>query len=269
MSEKVQEALEANQAKALAVAQQNSAVALNDADPDFDPSLAGQVDQADILIPKLLLMQGTSKLVQKELVAMGSVIDSVTKEEVITKSETLEIIPLTTFKSIDVSLRKPGEKQFKFVQTLPFDGKTALLAKEEETSEGTVQRMHAINVYVLRRDQINDPSAMPYLIKFKSTGYKIGKEMVNHFTKSNMLKKNPYHKTLILGVDRESNDENTWYVFSLKSGKVFDRSVDGPILAACKEWAKITLAGSVKVDSSDEAADAAPMEPQAEMEVSV
>lgn len=253
-------ALEAEQARALAVAQQNSVAVA--ADPDFDPSLVEGIDPSDILIPKLLLMQGLSTLVMQEQALAGELIDSVSKKVILgrpkpgEKAPTLEILPLSFSKSIDVSTKpkqipgKPDEK-FKYQETLPFNETTALLPREEVLEDGTtVKRMHAILVAVFLRSQLDDPSAFPYIIKFKSSGYKVGKAVMNHFQKCSMVRRNPHSMSLILSVDKETKDDNTYFVFKISEGTRLDRVKDAEALESLKNWAKLTKSSKVRIDTS-------------------
>lgn len=261
--EQAQSALEAEQVRAVQVAQ-NNAAAVVDADPDFDPSLTEGIDASDILIPKLLLMQGLSDLVTQEVVLQGEIVDSVTKKVVLArprpgeKAGYLEILPLSFSKSIDVSTKAPAvpgrpEEKFKYLETIPFDKQTALLEREEILEDGTtVKRMHAINVAVFLRHQLDDPSAFPYIIKFKSSGYKVGKAVMNHFQKCQMTRRNPFGSSLLLSVDKETKDDNTYWVFKIAEGTRLDRVADAHRLATLKNWAKVMQSSKVRVDNSDE-----------------
>src|SRR4051794_30344857 len=57
------------------------------------------IDASDILIPKLLLMQGLSELVAEGKFQMGDIVNSVTQAKLGDKTKSIEFIPIATFKT--------------------------------------------------------------------------------------------------------------------------------------------------------------------------
>jgi len=235
----------------LAVAQSRSASIMED--QDFDASLFENFDSTDILIPKILLMQSTSEMVQQEKRNLGEMVDSVSGEVICKRGEKIGFYPLFLFKTWDVS--KLVGTRYQYQETLPFTPENATLKWEDVNAAGEqIRNTQCLNFYVMLASQIDDPASFPYLIKFKSTSYKTGKALVTHFAKANMLRKVPWFKQVVMGTTKESNDDNTWYVPTIEDGPLFDRSSEADLgrMAKCKQWSQVVKSGKVKTDQSEE-----------------
>lgn len=226
-------------------------------------------DVSDILIPKVLIGQSTSKLVQDEKVAFGQVWRSTTGEVLGGKGTPFKVIPLSHNKQWVIS--KKVEGRFKFVRSEPHTVDNAdrdWTWSEVDKTTGKLNEMKrekVLNFYVLLPEDIErdlaarkafeetgdlpdaEASLLPCLIQFKSTSYTVGKTLVTHFAKAADFGVKPFVNTFLVDTEKEVGDTNSWYLFTLvNAGKTSPE-----YLTTCAKWRDIVAKAKVKVDDSD------------------
>ncbi len=225
-------------------------------------------DASDILIPKLLLGQSTSKAVQDEKVPFGMIYRSTTLEVVGGKDKPVAVIPLSHTKTWVLSEKVGGKFEFRRVE--PFTAENRDLPWTfTEAKEGRQQtewkREASLNFFVLlpadivrdleAREMIaktgelpdTEASLLPCALMFKSTSYKTGKTLVTHFAKAADFTVKPHVTTFNLATEKVSNDQGTFYVLKLeKLGPTEKRFLD-----TCDKWRNIVGKQNVKIDDSD------------------
>lgn len=218
---------------------------------------------SDILIPKLLLMQGLSDMVNSRLAAQGDLVKSTTKEIVGSPDKPVEFIPLTFFNQWILQEKVGSKYEFRGVE--PMTAANADLPWDF-TQDGTQwKRVKSINVYALlpgdivkERDakklaqktgEMPDPNTalMPVLISFRSTSYKAGQAVVTHFARAKKYQLPGYVSTMKLKCRQDKNDMGTFYVFDVEQGG--KASPDDQEVAS--EWYKLLATSKVRVDDSD------------------
>jgi hypothetical protein len=206
------------------------------------PMLEGMegIDPSDILIPKLHLMQGLSDLVAEGKASMGDIINSTTGEKLGDKKDSIEFVPVSTFKTWVIF--EDGE----YKQTIPMTPDNSHWLLEEQVGEMSVTRDKVLNFYVLLSKEVGNGDAMPFVVSFRRTSYTAGKKVATHFAKMSMLRAAPYAKTLKLTCKFEKNDKGSYYVFDIEQG----RKSTAEEVAAAEMWKPIVSRG-VKVDDSD------------------
>lgn len=209
-----------------------------------------QISASDIVIPKLLLMQGLSDFVSEQKAVMGDMVDSLSAKKLGGKGQPVEIIPLMLYKTWTYS-EQVGEK-FEFRESFPMTPANENLDLEGKTPEGVnFRRDKVMNFFVLLASDAKKADAIPYVVSFRRTGYKTGKILATHFAMSQKLKQPPARKTFLLGCDLEKGEKGNYYVFSLAEGKMF--AADSEELRRAYEWYCILKQGQHKIDNSDEA----------------
>lgn len=212
-------------------------------------------DNSDILIPKILLMQGLSQYVAQEKAQMGDLVDSVTGEVLGSGREkdfsAVKIIPLMQFKNWTHYL-KVGDK-WEYKGTEMWNATNAGTPRYEEYQKDgqTYRSDSALNFYVL---VVNDNKVqdLPYLVSFRRTSFRAGQKLVTHFTKCQLAAKAgapipPAATTFDLASRKVQNDQGTFYVFDL-----FGTSpTNGDWMPTAYSWYQTLKAGSHKVDESD------------------
>lgn len=171
---------------------------------------AGNAENRDMLLPRLALMHGTSKLVGAEKAEVGDIVNTATGKVLANKKDFVEIIPVKTLpktwvvsvdgKWVRTELSSPGEDR----------------DWEQEVEGQTEKHERCLNFYVLIRKELESGEAMPYLLSFKGTSFKAGQKLVNHFKLSQGLKKAPARTSWKLSSVSRSNDANTWRVWDIE-----------------------------------------------------
>ena len=212
-------------------------------------AMFADVDMSDILLPKLLLMQGLSILVSDERAKAGDIVDSLTGEVLGGKDKAVEIIPFYMTRSFVVSERM-GEK-FEFKGIVPCDSTNAHWRekdhREEKVNGVITRRDYSLDFYCLLANQ---PDSLPYQISFRRTSNRAGKQLNTQMMLGTALKRKPesYH----LGCKKTENDMGVYYVFEISKGKFLTPAQTEHVA----KWTALIKAGAVKVaEEGDVAVD--------------
>jgi hypothetical protein len=224
-------------------------------------------DVTDVLIPKLLVGQSTSKFVQEEKVSFGQIVRSTTLEVLGGKGKPFEFIPLSHSKTWIVSEKVNGRFEFRKIEGYSPENKDKPWIWTENKDGRSVEwkREKALNFYVLLPgDVIKDVAAratfaetgelpdteaslLPCFLQFKSTSYGAGKALVTHFAKAADFGIPPFANTFLLDTVKIQGDQNAWFVYKVdRAGKT-----EPKYLEACNKWRDIIKSQSLKIDESD------------------
>lgn len=247
--------------KAVAIKEKNALVEAGLNEEDF---LDSSADIQDLLIPKILLMQGVSQAVNDEKAMAGDMIDSVSLEKLGSGREKdykeIPVVALTSNKTWVVHEIIDGQPDWK--EEVPMTAENQNWAQEEVVDGVLLRRDRSINFYLLRADQLDDPTAIPYMISFRRTAYRTGRQLSSHFSRcdkaNHMIRARrqrgedvPYVKPCAtiwnLGAKKTSNDTNTWWVPTLEKGG----DLDPQYLGVCGQWLKMIRQGNHTVDQSE------------------
>jgi hypothetical protein len=229
-------------------------------------------DVSDILIPKLLVGQATSKLVQEEKVNFGQVWRSTTGQVLGGKGKAFEVIPLFHFKNWIISEKVAGRFTFRGVEPFTAENRDKPWVWTETRDGKTTEwkREQALNFYVLLPADIaadqaarkafqesgelpdTEASLLPCLLQFKSTAFKSGKIIVTHFAKAADFGVPPFVNKFRIDTEKLTGDQTAWFVLKAEpAGKT-----PPEYLETCAKWRAIVEKQNVKVDDSDLTADA-------------
>lgn len=212
-------------------------------------------DTSDILIPKILLMQGLSKYVASEKAQMGDLVDSVTGEVLGSGREKdfkpVKIIPIMSYKNWMHHKLVDGKWVYDGME--PWTALNANTPRYEEYEKnGEKYKSDAtLNFYVLVEKE-GVSLELPYLVSFRRTGYMAGKKLVTHFAKCQLAAKAgkpvpPAGTTFDLFANKIQNDSGTFYVFDVGSPKETKKE----LVQEAFGWYQTLKAGAHKVDTSD------------------
>jgi hypothetical protein len=232
-----------------------------------------EVISSDVLIPRLLLMQGISPLVTGRKAQIGDMIRSTTGEKLGNPESPVPIIPLKMVNTW-ILMEDTGEGQPKFRGTEERTHLNEHLPWEFQTQDGKqMTRVKAISLYALLPGDVHASEAemkkaieageapdlsktvMPVLISFQKTSYKYaGKKCASFFNnvKINSTKVpglRPYQYVLTLSCREEKKEKNLWYVFDMDLGKPIK---DNAIKSEAARWAMMLNSGNIKIDDSQE-----------------
>ncbi len=204
------------------------------------------IDNKDLLLPKLLLMQGLSQLVAAGEAGTGDIINSLSKKVLGGKQKPVEIIPIMAMKSW-IYFEKKGDK-YNYVRVEEFNAANSDRAMEGVTAEGVAYRYdRSFDVYGLVASEAKDPTALPVMVSFRRTSYMAGKKVATFFKRCEMARKPPASKTLLLTSAMQKNDLGTFFTYDIAEGRETDKND----LAKAYEWYKLVKRGSHHVDDSD------------------
>jgi hypothetical protein len=204
------------------------------------------VDSTDILIPKLLLMQGQSTFVAEGRASVGEIVNSVTGEILGGKTKGVDVVPFFSTKSW-IYMEKRGEK-YEYVRAEPYTAANADRAIDGISPDGTAFRYdRSLNFYALVAAEATNADALPILLSFRRTSYTAGKKIATFFKQCEMLKLPPASRVLTLTSSSQKNDLGTFAVFEVASG----RATTSAEVSGAFRWYSAIKKGMHKVDDSD------------------
>lgn len=186
-------------------------------------------DKKDIVLPKILLMQGLSALVGKGLAKVGDMIESLEEQIIGSPTEPVEMIIFDTFKTFETYNNK------KWVSTEMFKPEMAALPWNELVNDVDVERKTVINYYGMLVADIKAGVPFPVVITFRGMSYKAGKKLTTLFTRLEAFEKPSASIVLSIGAEQEENDKGKFHVFTVAKS----RNSTKEEVAACFEWYKL------------------------------
>lgn len=201
------------------------------------------IDSDDLMIPKILLMQAISKLVDAEKAKAGDFVHSL-DEDVIGKKEEkpVEFIALGMFKTLQTY------ENDEYVKTEPLTATNKDLPYSEERNGVTINRTKTMNYYALRTDDIAAMTPFPYVITFKRTSLKGGRKLATKLTMLEDFGAEIYAKTFNLVAKSEEGEKGKYYVMDVTDGR---RCTDIEVKVA-KKWTERLEATSVTIHETDD-----------------
>lgn len=204
-------------------------------------------DNTDILIPKVLLMQGQSQMVMDGDASFGEYRHSLTKEKLGDVKTPLKILPFYMYKQWLVS-KKNGERwEFHSIEQ---HQKGVIHEYTEQINGEWYKFEETLCFYCMLKD-----IPLPVVVAFKSTSKKAGKNMYTQmYVINKSIKKLPFSYWFDLKSVKESKNNNTFAVMDVVKGA----EATAEEVENCKTWWKIVGEQNVKVDNTDHDYDASP-----------
>jgi hypothetical protein len=227
--------------------------------------------RTDVLLPKILLMQGLSQWVIDRKAQQGDILRSTTAEIIGGPDKPVDFIPLLFTNAWRMEEHVAGK--FEYRGTEPRTAKTEDSPWEFEKNGAKWRRMKVVNVFALLPSDIAAMDAelkkakesgempdlnktlLPVLLSFRSTSYNAGKAVVTHFVKAQGMAKygaKPHGYTLSLGCYGDKNDKGSFSVYDVKQGRKCSKSE----FEAAEAWLDRLSTTSYQVDESDENSEA-------------
>lgn len=211
---------------------------------------------SDMLVPKILPMQGLSQFVVARKAQMGDFVDSLTGKKLGDIDTPVGIIPFFCQKMWDVQAQQ-ADGGFKYDGTFPVvenpidpNYNDNLKWQEEgldrEGKKCMLKRIRRMNFFCLLDGQAD---GMPYVISFKSTSYREGRKLWTAMYVRNVSAKIPPAAFAYnLGGALQTNAKGAYIIPSVQE----TRRTTPAELTACLKWIKLINKGAVKVDASDD-----------------
>jgi hypothetical protein len=251
--------------------------------------------KSDVLVPKVLLMQGLSDYVAERKAQQGDIVRSTTAEKLGDDKTPLEFIPLSINNSWIIK-EKVGTK-YEYRKSVPRKSVVNPLEQQAEATRietdrqdenlpwefkhnGTDwKRIKAINCFALlprdiaafqaeikRAEKEGDmpdleKTLMPVLISFSSYGFAAGRMIATHFTKAAAMAQygaKPYGFALTLSCYLDKNDLGSFYVFTVGGSRKCSKEE----FAEASKWAGIVSTQNVTIHEVEEGGSSAPSSDQ-------
>jgi hypothetical protein len=188
-----------------------------------------EVEARDLKIPKLLLMQAMSELVREsEDVKAGDFVDSISHEKLGCVREKnyspIKAIPIHMFKNwvIQERIPVPGQNdKLEYKETVPVTPMNTDWEWEFEQDGRKYKRTKCLNFYLLLEKDLGNPLALPHVLTFRSTSFKEGGVLANHFATCAAAKKAkvfriPMDRFFEIGGKSKENDRGVFFVLNVK-----------------------------------------------------
>lgn len=201
-----------------------------------DLSAWGQADvsASDLVLPKILLMQGLSELVAQGNAKMGDIINSLTSEVIGGEKSPIKILPFFCRKSW--LIEKWTGSKYEYDKVIPDIGER--LPYEEEIGGTRYKNSHQYEFFVLTSDK-----SIPHVMTFRGKSHKAGKQLFTQmYVVNKSLGKVPAAFWIDLGCNRDKNDKGTFMVWTFKPS---NPSSDAD-LKDCLNWIPIVSTVEVK-----------------------
>lgn len=221
------------------------------------------VEAKDLKIPKLLLMQAMSKFVNEDSVCKaGDLVNSINAEVYGSVREkdykSVKVVPIHMSKKWVVQEVLDGTK-LEYRETIPVTPSNTDWEWNYEENGRTFKRTKCLDFWVMLENDLGNPMALPHVLTFRSTSFKEGGVIANHFALCAAAKQAkqfrvPMDRFFEIGGKLEKNDKGTFYKLTAKESGLVDK--DGVL--QCFNWYKqIQTAAKQgeslesKVDNSD------------------
>ena len=258
--------------------------------PSAPPAPLQQIEDnaplaSDYIIPYMIITQGTSEAFQQKKADTGDVIRSTTFEKLGDGTAPVEIVLLSNPASKWVIEQRPAKNaRYEFRSEIQRNAANETLpwsywadAEGNEVPEGTkgafewkrtkVLKFFAILFNDLKADAEEAKKAdqgeipdlnkvlMPVVISFRSTSYRAGKLINNIIGRAKSAKVAVWKYSVPLGVAIESNDQGTYYVWTVEENKT--KPLPAEFLPKVKNWVDIVNSGNA-LKTDDEAESESP-----------
>jgi len=194
----------------------------------------------DIIIPRLLLMQGQSDLVIDGKAVTGDIVDNSTQTVVAKPGEPMELIPFHVEKLWIVSRKKKGASRFEFEKFIPVTLQNEKMEWNMKEGDEEIKNEYSFQVYFLNP---KDPS-IPFIATFKSTSLRTGKALMTQmYVRNAAAGLVPAAYVVELSSHKEKNDQGNFAVWDCKPS----RKSTAEELTAALTWLKTVRSGKTRV----------------------
>ena len=190
------------------------------------------IDNDDILLPKIQLVQALSQAVTDKQASAGDYFNTVDKVVI---GSPIDVIVMSSVKLWQVFKEVPtgkgGKTKLEYVETIDYLGNEDLGIDEEGADGQKIHRDKLLRFYVVLASDLADGMAFPHVIDFKRTSYKAGRELQTKFARLRSVGLPSYAKIFALGT-QFIQSEHDYYVKTISVG----RSITAEELAQVENW---------------------------------
>jgi len=164
---------------------------------------AQSIEAQDILIPKLNLMQQLSEAVENEQAKSGEFVENVGGE---VKGTELEVIVVDSFKSLQIW------EDGKWKETIDWKPEYRDRKFEEMVNGKVIKNMAVLSYYVLFVSDLKAAMPIPYVLPFKSSAMKTGRQIASEINKLKMFKAPSAAVVFKIGRVQKENSKGKFWV---------------------------------------------------------
>ncbi len=186
------------------------------------------VDNEDIIVPKIQLCQQLSEAVKEKLADAGEFINSVEKSVLAPNGGGLDMIVMSNYKVWRCFKVKKGKKEY--VETIDYVGNEDL-AIDQEVGGVSIHRDKVLGFYVLLVDEIKSGMAFPYIVDFTRSSARSGKQLQTYFAKLRSVGLPSFAKVFTLS-SKFISGEHDYFVKEISAG----RNITTEEAGAVKLW---------------------------------
>jgi hypothetical protein len=247
------------------------------------PQQQSRIIASDVIVPRVLLMQGTSDFVKERKASLGDIVKSTTLEKLADPDTVLEFIPLTEpTPGWRIEKRAVGAQRWEFSKNEPRsainDGlpwkfnadKDGKFLAEGAPSSHEWRRVKTLSLFAILPADIRaykeemkkadagelpdlSKALAPVLIDFRSTSFSAGKEVSTFFTQVAQFKATAWKYVLKLSCFLDQNDQGSYYVYKVDRNK--PAKVDEAYLPDVEYWVNLANTHTLKVDEEVQEAE--------------
>lgn len=205
----------------------------------------------DLLVPRIQLMHDISDLVKKRRAEPGTFVHSVTNELLAEKEKKFEFIPIMTYREWEINdVDDKGRNKYR--NRIPMTPLNENLAYEDLDDSGKpIRRIRTLNFFSLVVSRLEE---FPFLVSFKKSNLKAGKQLSTHFQMCGMKKVPPASHVFTLHSSEKTNDGYTFWVMNVEPA----RPSTAVEIATARKWYEVLKTAKVKVEeeATDEISEA-------------
>lgn len=211
-------------------------------DSDFD---GVEVESKDLVLAKVLLMQGISTAVAERKANIGDFLNSLTNEVIgVAGNKPLRILPFHVKKSYVVE--KYNGSKYVYSHVVPDN---ADLPREFELNGTKYRNMHQYEFFCML-----EGSSMPMVVNFRSTSHMAGKQLFNYMylvQRAAKPQQPPFGNWIMLDGKSQKNDQGTFMVWTTSP----DRTSTEEERNECRAWKAKVMTANVQSDPVEPTVD--------------
>lgn len=212
------------------------------------------VSVKDVVIPRMLVMNGTSDLVTEGEAGFGEIRCSLTKKKLADLKNGVKIVPFAMKKCfIEYDADEEPKKYLRRIEMTPANENLPYNDKgvDQDGKECNISRDYVMEFYCLLPEEIDRGGELPYIITFRRTALRNGKKLATQMFISNRgAGLPPPGLTVELFTKKESNDDNTWAVPDVRLDPEATKKTSEAHMSAALKWFK--MLNTMKVHDGDE-----------------
>jgi hypothetical protein len=207
-----------------------------------------EITSKDIMIPKILPLQFMSEKVKNGEGKYGEFRDTLSNRLFGDLDTPFVVIPFYLEKKwyeFEVVQNKAGARKREFSRVVNITAENDDLPYVD--SNGTIERDRCMDFYVLIPSEVAEGIAMPYVLSFRRTSLKAGKQLATQFLANARAGKVPAAVAMQITGKSVQNDLGEFVVAQASPARM---STNEEIIEA-KKWYDLIKMGQTKLDDSD------------------